>query len=172
MDAFDYAVLAALITLIGCALEILNRLPRPSRSVETAVRPAGWKSFAIWMNVTEVSDFKFEAGLMDQWHCGLEFEIYGDGECNENLPHVKRATVNFSSDINQELRKSEVFGRGKSSEKSVKLNIWLAPAATAQLLSLVSNIKGISFHAQGYEGPDGDIHVTYFTCEQSVLVAN
>lgn len=157
------ALMGVLILMIA---DVMKRLPPAGRSPNIAQRPSGSPYFALWIEVEETWGAKFHAGLLDGWQSGLDFELHGSADGNENLPGITRATVNVSSSTDMELRKSEVFGRGNVNEKSVELFVWLSSADVTSLLWLLKTEPKVNAHLQGYIDEGGKLRVTVFECEQ------
>lgn len=166
MTAFEYSTLGILAFIAVVALEVLKRTPHPSRSVNLDSRPSGSKSFVIWMEVKEIWDIEFEAGLLQKWTSGFKFRIWGDAECNEHNPDVRRATLTVFSDVDLNSKHSEIFGWGRAGTEHLDLSVSLSPLDAASLMLFVKGEPRTFVHAQGYQTAEGELKINYFSCEQ------
>lgn len=171
MEFVDYALLAMLLVAVSIGVEILNRLPRPGRSIKMADRPPNYKTFAVWLHAQEPWGIEFKAGLQNEMEYGLEFKISGSADCNELFPDVERGTLSVYSDVSQDLRKSEVVGRAKANDKWLEMSVFLPPSSVAELLNFIKGEPQVLLHAQGFIDASDKIQLTYFTCEQTEAVS-
>lgn len=165
MEFVDYILLVMLSVTVLTGIEILKRLPRPSRSIKEAKRPPDWKTFAVWLYPQKPMGVEFKAGLQNDFESGLEFHLTGHADSNEHLPEIKRATVGIYSSIGRELRTTEVFGRANAKDQLLEMSVFLPPANVAELLNFIKGEPQVLVHAQGFFANSGKIEITYFTCE-------
>ena len=167
MAFVDYVLVLMLLVVVLTGVEILNRLPRPGRSIKEAKRPPNWKTFAVWLYPHKPMGVEFKAGLQNDFESGLEFHLTGHADSNENLPEIKRATVGIYSGIGRELRTTEVFGRANAKDQLLEMSVFLPSANVAELLNFIKGEPQVLVHAQGFFADSGKIEITYFTCEQT-----
>lgn len=167
MGAIEYILVVGISALLIMGSEILNRLPRPARSIKEAKRPPNWKTFAVWLYPHKPIGVQFKAGLQNDFESGIEFHLTGDADSNENLPEIKRATVGIYSSIGRELRTTEVFGRANAKDQLLEMSVFLPPANVAELLNFIKGEPQVLVHAQGFFADSGKIEITYFTCERT-----
>lgn len=151
---------------IGLALLIVyvgNRIIRHLTPLTKPIKMIDQREdadFGIWISVNNTPLAEMTVGHVDDWECGVTFQLYGEAEIKPETGAI-RGSIKIYSSL-RALADTNQIGHGKLHEKSAELYVGLKPDQAAVLLNETRRGPG-NAHAHGYIDSKGSIRVTYFS---------